>query len=320
MNEQVLDIEPEIEIGIEPEPEPESPETQVRPREASAEAGANPVGGPSSAVVAFPVSQVLPADFELPRLIRFVPNPALRAAVSEAATYALSIEVSGPEGLQRADVAMTALRTAMKGWEDPFAEPKALANQLHKHITGALAEGLEPGAAALKTLGSRIYTEKQRLDAIEREQRQKAQDEANRQARELARREAEAAEKAKAPAPVVEELKRQAQTVTAPPVQASTPAPKLAGSSVVTTWKARIAGTPPCDDPNPGIEMLSPAQKVEVMKLLKAILDGRAPMAAIDLNWSYLSKRAKADKSTLQIPGIEAFEEGSVRAKGTRAK
>jgi hypothetical protein len=53
---------------------------------------------------------------------------------------------------------------------------------------------------------------------------------------------------------------------------------------------------------------------------MKAILDGRAPLAAVEINWSYLNRRAKADKGTLAIPGVEAFEEGSVRAKGSRSK
>jgi hypothetical protein len=96
--------------------------------------------------------------------------------------------------------------------------------------------------------------------------------------------------------------------------------PKLQGSSVVTTWKARIKGTPGSDDANPEIEDLTPAQRLQVLALLKAILDGSAPIAAIILNYPYLNKRAKADKSTLAIPGIEAFEEGGIRSKGTRGK
>lgn len=308
---RILDVEPEIEPEIEPEPEPEpaqEPEPEPEPP------------APAAAVVSFPVAQLLPADFPLPALVRFVPNAALRRAVVDAATYALSIDVTGPDGLQRADVAVSALRSAMKAWEEPFTEPTSLANQLHKHLTGARGDGLEPGVGAIRTVGARMVTEKNRLDAIEREARRKAQEEADRVAREAAKREAEAAAKAHAPAPVVEQLRQRAETATAPPVPVTAPAPKLQGSSVVSTWKARIAGTPACDEPLPDTEKLSPAQQLEVLKLLKAIVDGRAPMAAICLNTSYLDRRAKADKSTLLIPGIEAYEIGSVRAKATRTK
>lgn len=303
---EMFDVEPEIEPEIEPEPEPQpEPEPEVDPP------------APASALS---LMQVLPADFPLPLLTRFVPDARLRTAADEATAYALRVEVSGPEGLHQADVAVTALRTSLKAIEEHFEEPVGIANRLHKQLTGVRAEWLERGAAAVKTVGQRIYTEKARLDAIEREERRKAQEEADRQAREALKREAEKAAAAKAPAPVVEQLKKQAETATAPPVPAAAPAPKLQGVSTVSTWKARIAGTPACDEPIPDTEKLTPAQQLEVMKLLKAIIDGRAPIAAIQLNASYLHKRAKADKSTLQIPGIEAFEEGGIRSKGTRAK
>ncbi len=306
MNTQTeLEPEPEIELEIEPEIEPE-PEPEAPPE--------------TTALAVMPLMSVLPADFPLPSLAKFVPDVTLRQAADEATVYAMSVEVQGRDGLQRADVAVTALRASLKAIEDHFAEPVDTANKLHKRLTGLRSDWIDRGAGAVKTVGNRIWAEKNRLDAIDREAARKAQEEEDRKARVIAQAEADAARKAQAPAPVVEELQQRAKTATAPPVQPVAPAPKLQGSSVVTTWKARIAGTPGSDEPNPDTEALSPAQRVEVMKLLKAILDGRAPMAAISLNWPYLSKRAKADKSTLAIPGIEAFEEGSVRAKGSRSK
>lgn len=299
-------IEPDdIAIEIEPEPEP-SPEVEP--------------DAPSAALAPLPIVEVLPADFKLPLLVRFVPNPALRRAVDEAGTYALSLAVTGAEGLQRADVALQAVRGSLKAIETHFEEPCEIANALHKRLTGLRGEWCARGKQAVETVGRRIYDEQRRLEAIAVEERRKAQAEADRQAREAARREADAAAKAQAPAPVVEELKRQAETATAPPVAAQTAAPVLRGSTTVTTWKARIKGTPACDDPNPSIEQLSPAQRLQVFELLKAILDGKAPLAGVDINWSYWNKRAKADKSTLAVPGIEAFDEGGVRAKSSRAK
>jgi hypothetical protein len=308
MSGELLDIEPDdIELELEPEP----PTTTS--------AGGAPVltlavEAPSA------LMQVLPADFPLPNLTRFCPNLALRQAADEAAAYALGVEVAGPEGLQRADAAVTALRGTLKAIEEHFEEPVAIANRLHKQLTGVRGEWLERGAAAVRTIGSRIYAEQRRLDEIERETRRKAQDEADRQAREIARKQADEAAKAKAPEQIVEQMKKQAETATAPPVPVVAPAPKLQGVSTVTTWKARIAGTPACDEPLSDTEKLTPAQQLEVMKLLKAIIDGRAPMACICLNTAYLTRRAKADKGTLQIPGIEAYEEGGIRSKGMRAK
>jgi hypothetical protein len=103
------------------------------------------------------------------------------------------------------------------------------------------------------------------------------------------------------------------------PQSAAAPA-ALRSSSVVKTWKARIAGTPPDEIPLPEMAHVTPAQRVEVLKLLAAIIAGTAPLTCIDLNISYLGQRAKADKSTLAIPGIEAFEDLGTRSKGTRGR
>ena len=324
-----------INAPLEIEPEDDTPLLEIEPADATP-SGAAPGddASPPAAVAPLPsvpnggdsvqppaaLMEVLPADFPLPSLIKFVPNPQLRVAADQSAAYALGVEVSGAEGLQRADVALTTLRASLKAIEDHFAEPVEIANKLHKGLTGTRAEWLSRGKQAIETVGRKVYAEQRRLEAIEAEVRRKAQEEADRQAREAARREAEAAAKAKAPAPVVEELNRQAQTATAAPVRTATPAPTMRGTSVVSTWKARIAGTPGSDEPNPDISALTPAQRAQVLVLLKAIIDERAPITAIAIDWSYLNKRAKSDKSTLRIPGIEAFEDGGVRAKGTRSK
>lgn len=305
----LLEIEPD-------DPETPAPALEIEPDD---ESGQEPAEVPA-AVVDLSLMTVLPADFPLPTLIKFCPRAELKIAAEQAARYALSVDVAGPEGLQRADVALTTLRTSQKAIEEHFAEPADIANRLHKGITSTRAEWLQPGKAALETVGRKVATEQRRLEDLEREQRRRDQAEADRRERERARREAEEAAKAQAPAPVVEELKRQAEVATAPPVAPAVQTPVMRGSSVVATWKARIAGTPADADPNPESNALTPAQHLEVLKLLKAVVDGRAPITAVELNWKYLNARAKADKSTLSIPGIEAYEDLGVRSKGTRGR
>lgn len=291
-------------LEIEPEPVPLSLEIEPEP--------------PASAVQTATLVDVLGADVPLPALIRFVPNVALRAAAAEAARYALSIDVKGAEGLARADSALTALRTSQKAIGDHFLEPKVIANRLHKRITTIEGEWLADGEAATKTVGDRVWTETRRLQAIADEERRRAQAEADRAARDAAKREAEAARAAQAPAAIVEDLRRQAEIATAPPV-VQTSAPVLRGSSAVTTWKARPHGTTGDMEPNPDIAEMSDSQVAKVKELLAAILESKAPIQAIAVNWSYLNARAKADKGTMRIPGFEAFEVGSVRAKAVRS-
>lgn len=297
-----IEIEPEADIEIEIEPEP-----------------ASPVPPSTEALEPARLMEVLPADFRLPALIKFVPNGALRVAAEQAASYALSVAVEGAEGLKLADLAVATLRASLKAIDEHLEEPIGIANELHKRLTGVRSEWKATGAAAVNTVGSRIYTEQRRLEHIAQEERRRIQAEADRVTRENARREAEEAEKAKAPAPVVEELKRQAEVATAAPVSLplSMPAP-LANSTTVKTWKARIVGTPGSEEANPTMAELTAAQRQTVLAAMKDVVEGRAPMAAFEINWSYLNNRAKADKSTLAIPGFEAVEIGSVRAKSTR--
>lgn len=315
-----LEIEPDeplLEIEPDDEPSAEAPGPGPAPSPAP-EAPISSVPNEGDSGVAVSLMTILPADFPLPALTRFVPNPALRVATEQAATYALGVDVTGPEGLKRADMALTALRTSQKAIEQHFAEPADIANRLHKQITGTKAEWLQPGKAAIETVGRKMATEQRRLQEIEREERRKAQEEADRLAREAARREAEAAAKAQAPKPVVEELKRQAQTATAAPVAPSTPAPILTGSTVVTTWRARFTGTSGETVAAPCVDEMSPLQRERFLELVKAVAEGKAPLNALEPSWAYIQKRARADKSTLNIPGIEAYEDAGVRAKSVR--
>jgi hypothetical protein len=331
MSEDLLiDDEPDIElepdtdedIVLEEDEGSQAPgDSAVIPPTPAAPIPSVPNGGDSGQLAPVALMQVLPADFPLPALIKFVPNPLLRTRAEQAAAYALSIEVAGPEGLQRADVALTTLRASQKAIEEHFAEPKEIANRLHKSITGTLSDWLTPGKAAVETVGRKVYQEQRRLDAIAAEERRKAQAEADRIARENARREAEAAAKAQAPAQVVEELKRQAETTTAPPV--STPAATataMRSSSVVKTWKCRVAGTPADAEANPKMAELSPAQRDQVINAMKAVIAGQQPITLFEVNWTALNARAKAEKSTFAIPGFEAYEAGGVRAKGGRSR
>lgn len=315
-----IPLEPDVDIELEAAP---ASETVATVDDSPAASGvASRESGPENAVdtglATLPLMEVLSADFPLPLLTKFVPDARLKLASDEAARHALAIEVTGAEGLQRADYALTSLRACQKRIEESFAEPTEIANRLHKRLTSVRGEWLESGAAALKTVNGRVYTEQQRLERIAADERRKAQEDADRQTREARQREADAAAKQHAPPEVVEELQRQAETATAPPVPTPTPAPVLQNSTTVTTWKARLAGSHADADPNPKMADVPMGQRRAVFDLLRAIVDGKAPITALELNWAVLNARAKSDKSTLAIPGIEAFADGSVRAKGRR--
>lgn len=315
-HDQELPLEPELaiedetepELALEPEPATDEPHTHV------------PAGG--VALAPLPVTQILPADFQLPTLIKFVPDPRLRQALDDAIAKGDAIEVKGEEGLALADAALTEIRTASKAIETHFEEPASIAHQLHKGITGVRSEWMRPGADAIKAIGTRVFNERRRLDQIAAEEARRLQEEEDARARAEAQREADAAKASEAPAAVVEQLQERAKTATAPPVSTLRPGASstglLKGNSTVSVWKARIKGTPATDEPNPAMDQLTLTQKAQVIELMKAVVAGTQPITCFDLNWSTLNARAKAEKNTLEIVGIEAFESGSVRAKGAR--
>lgn len=307
-------VETEIELEVtELEVEPELP-LEIEPEPAAA-------GSLDPAVISTALIEVLPADFQLPLLTKFIPNPALRTALHEAVQQALAVEVAAPHGLERADVALSAIHRHVKTIEEHFEEPTRVAYDLHRRLTGLRSEWSSEGKDAIKVMARRIFDEHERQHALEREARRREQEEADRQAREAAQREAAQAEAANVPAPIVEEMKQQAQTVTAPPVSAGPGVSSvLRNNSTTRTWKARIAGTSgDAEDQQPCVEALSAPQRAKVLETMKAVLEGRAPLAVFEINWSYLDKRAKADKSAMGIPGFEAFQVGGVRAKGRRS-
>jgi hypothetical protein len=265
------------------------------------------------------LAEVLPASFPLPALVRWVPDIAKKQQLDVLVTRALSIDVQAECGMGAADEALAALRAQVIVVEGDFDEPKRLAHELHKSITGRLSEWLAPAKDAIAKVGREMAGERRRQEEAAAKARREAQAEADRIAREAAQKAADAAKQAGAPAPVVEQMQQQAAVATAPPVPvaATAPAP-LAHSTVTKTWKARIAGTPADANPTPSMAELTPAQQHEVRKLMAEIVAGRQPLTMLEIPWATWQARARAEKSTLAIPGIEAYEEIGTRAKAGR--
>lgn len=262
---------------------------------------------------------LLPAEFQLPPLVRFVPNPSIKAALDQAVASALAVRVEGEAGIAQADAALGNLRDAMKATEAHFEDPAKLANDEHKRITGTRAEWLRGAIQAAQTLGAALVTEAERLKRAALAKAAAEQEALDREARAHAAQEAQLAEAAGAPTAVVEALQEHAATVTAAPVAPVEVGAGLARSTVTKAWKARLHGTAPGAEINPSAEDLTPAQVPHFEALLRAVLEGRTSRGCLAINWSYLDKRAKADKSAMQIPGVEAFQIAGTRAKGGRA-
>lgn len=269
-----------------------------------------------------PLMQILPADFRLPALTRFVPDLAIKARIDTALTYVQSIEIEGKglEALKLIDAGLNELNAAIAAGEAHFEEPASIAYDLHRHVTGTRGAWVNDPKAVVKKIGTAVWKETERLKAAAAAEQQRLQDEANAKAREEARIAAEQAAKNRAPAPIIEKLEQQAKTATAPPVIAQAVAPPLSDNSVVTTWKARLASiAEDADEQAPALTALTPEQRQDVIRLFKAIVDGRHDLLSlVSVNYGAINKLAVAQESTFNVPGFVAYKTGGTRKKAQR--
>lgn len=263
--------------------------------------------------------QALP-DFDITMLLRFLPDPKLKQLLDAEAQRALAIEVKDAAGLQLADAALGRLKDGIAGIEKCFDDPTSLAYALHKRLTGLRADFCATGKAAVEQVGNRIYVENKRLASIAEEARREEQRKADEKARADTLAAAKDAKAQGAPKEFVQELTKAAKTMTAAPVASPVPAPVLARSSIKPDWRARFSGDDSADL-RPAVKDMTELQRAQCMTLLHAVVAGQVPLAAIkELDWTYLDKRADAEKTTLLIPGIEAYDKGRVSSKPQRRK
>jgi hypothetical protein len=254
--------------------------------------------------------------FPIAALLTFVPDVRLKQKLDRTAADALAIDVTTDDGLRRADAALADIRTQQSFISDCFEEPTGLANQLHKRMTGLRSDFCKAGTEAAETLRKRILAEKRRRDAVADEMRRKAQEIADRQARELAKELAKEAKADGAPKEVVKTLQEQAKIAAAPPVAAPIARPVLQNSATVDKWRVRLVGTPEDAEPNPEIDEMSESQQAQVREIFGKIATGEIPLtAALGLNWSYLNRRAQSEKTTFKMHNFEAYNEGGLRSR-----
>lgn len=265
-----------------------------------------------------PLAQVLPAGFNLATLLTFLPDVRLKHEAERLAREASAIDIKAEGGLQRADAALVPLRAKLAEIETCFKEPVSLGNQLHKRLTGLRADFCKVAETTAEFVGRGILEEKRRRDRIAEEARRRAQEQADRETRKAAEDAAKEAKRRGAPVGVVAAMKAAAKSATAPPVASPEPAPALSGSTTAQLWKARFKGADAAREPHPDVETLTAQEQEMLLVLLDAIRNRTAPLAAIQPNWAYLDGRAKTDKSTFDIPGVEAYDAGSLRAKASR--
>lgn len=250
-------------------------------------------------------------DFNIETLLTFLPDIKLKHNLEALTAEALAVDVKADGGLELADEKLNELKSEIKATERCFDDPVAMANALHKRMTGLRADFCKAASLAVDEMSRRVYAETRRREQLAREEKQRQQAEADRLAREAAARARATAEKSGAAAPVLQQLDKMAKTATAPPV-AGPPAPKLT-SSMSEKYEARLVADG--GQPAAVADMTEP-ERVAFSTLVEAVAEGRAPLSCLVPDWKYLNGRAKGEKTAFQIAGLVAVDVGSVRKGG----
>lgn len=154
----------------------------------------------------------------------------------------------------------------------------------------------ERDAAEARARGDREAREKAEREAQEARERATAAEKAANEAKAAATKlETRAAQTQERGAEKAEFLNQQAAAVVAPTVQVDVP--KVAGLSTRKAYKAKV---------------------IDLMALVKAIAEGKAPVAYVLANEQVLNKMAAALKEQMSIPGVELEEDTIKSSKAVR--
>lgn len=217
----------------------------------------------------------------------------VRQQASDAIQKAAGMDVDNKTSCDAAlDMGKT-INGLIKAANEYFGPVVKMAHETHKALKAKQNEVVQPLEAIKKVLGGKVSEynlELQRKQQEEESRLQKIAEKAAEEERKQLETEAEAAAD-KGDEEAFHRAKMESENVTAESQMAvSQPKEKVKG--VGHNWQIK---------------------SVDLPMLLKAVIDGRAPMACIIADDKYLLNRAKMEGDQLKIPGVVVKDKGTVR-------
>lgn len=256
------------------------------------------------------------------------PRPSPRSQEEEIADRASQIvrdanalQVQDKASFERADAMLDMLKEQKRRIEAFFEDDIKRAYATWNGLTSKRKAYTDPLDSAIKVVSERWYTFKKAEErkaaeeraAIERElqarERERLQKEADERAAEAKRLEEEALAATSRDAAL--ELEAQAQETQAQAEQLT-----VAAASVQAPVIQHASANLPDQTKNSGREKWN-FRVLDKVALIKAVAAGKVSHEALIPHDVYLRSRAKADKDTVQIPGVQFYDEGSV-ARGRK--
>lgn len=178
---------------------------------------------------------------------------------------------------------LSQIKPFRKRWAEYWEEVKKPAYAAYKAIQDKFNEGDKPLEAAERQVKAEIAKWDTEQERIRQDLQRKAEEEARKAEEEERLRAATLAEESGSTEEEVNAIIDAPVIAVAPPVEPTYQ--RASGVSTRENWKARV---------------------IDVKKLCAAIAKGTVPPNYVTPNESVLNARAKADKNTLNIPGVVA--------------
>lgn len=179
-----------------------------------------------------------------------------------------------------------------KRWAEYWSPLKESAWKAYKAVTNKISEIDDPAEQAERSVKGAIRTWDEAQEKIRHEAQLKAQQEAERQAEEERLRAAIVAEEAGASDDEVKAIVDTPVAVVAAPVEPTYQ--RASGISTRKTYKCKV---------------------IDLKALARAVVAGKVPVDYILPNQKALDARAKADGTTLNIPGCVSYEDVVIAAR-----
>lgn len=187
---------------------------------------------------------------------------------------------------EAADLLLNQIKPFRKRWLAYWSDVKGPAWQAYQAIQKKFTDGDKPLEAAENTVKAEINRFDQEQERIRAERQREAEETLRKQQEEENLRAATMAEESGATEEEVNAIVSAPIVTVAPPVEPTYA--KASGISSRENWKARVT---------------------DLKKLCAAIGKGQVPITYVLPNESVLNARAKADKQTLNVPGVVAFND-----------
>ena len=210
---------------------------------------------------------------------------ALRDELEQVKEFAITKIVSQETYDQAALTLVKVVQPFRKRWAEYWSPLKKAAHEAHAAIVAKFNEGDEPAKRAENAIKAELRRWDDEQARIREELQRKAQKEA--EEKESAARAAQAAFAEEEGA-----LEEAEAIASAPLVAVAEPVPetyqRVSGISKRENWKARVT---------------------DLKKLCAAIAKGQVPVNYVLPNEAVLNARARADKLTMNVPGVQAYND-----------